>query len=147
MAENTDKLLARADAALAEARRLFDINEEWQRRTSDRLLGIFSRFSAIRASEGKSHYPRKSIEQPLPSASLTNLAEAERDITLGEQHLARQEAVVVELGRDHHHDPHQAKEILATMRQSQIIHLELARILRELDDLRSMYPRSVDGEA
>lgn len=65
---------------------------------------------------------------------LQHLAQAERHIVLGEEHLTIQEALIADLERDGH-DTEGAKEVLATMLQSQAIHVEARdRILRELND-------------
>ena len=65
---------------------------------------------------------------------LQHLAQAERHIVLGEEHLTIQEALIADLERDGH-DTEGAKEVLATMLQSQAVHVETRdRILRELND-------------
>ncbi|SFH81178.1 hypothetical protein [Bradyrhizobium sp. Gha] len=61
-----------------------------------------------------------------------HLAMAERHVALGEDHLARQEALVAELDRDGH-DTADALAILATMRETQRLHLQdRDRLLAEL---------------
>ncbi|MBB4261442.1 MULTISPECIES: hypothetical protein [unclassified Bradyrhizobium] len=66
---------------------------------------------------------------------LRHLAEAERHVADGERHIARQEELINELRRDGH-DLETASEVLATMQQSQVLHLEHRdRILREIDEL------------
>lgn len=68
---------------------------------------------------------------------LQHLAQAERHIALGDQHLARQEALIAELDCNGH-DTDGAKQVLATMRQSQALHVDARdRILGELNDLGS----------
>jgi hypothetical protein len=65
---------------------------------------------------------------------LQHLAQAERHIVLGEEHLTIQEALIADLEREGH-DTEGAKEVLATMLQSQAVHVETRdRILRELND-------------
>ena len=63
---------------------------------------------------------------------LEHLAMAERHVTEGEVHLSRQRALVAELDRDGH-DTADARAILATMLETQRLHVEdRDRILKEL---------------
>lgn len=71
---------------------------------------------------------------------LQSLAQAEKHVALGEKHITRQESLIAELDRDGH-DTNGARDVLATLLQSQAIHLESrARILRELSDLGPIQP-------
>jgi hypothetical protein len=68
------------------------------------------------------------------AALLRHLAEAKRHVAQGERHLVRQKELIAEL-RLHGHDVSGANDVLATMQQSQLLHLEaLDRIMRELND-------------
>jgi len=61
-----------------------------------------------------------------------HLAQAERHASRGKQHLARQEEIIAELDRDGH-DTTEARKVLATLRQTQVLHeQEVERLLREL---------------
>lgn len=63
---------------------------------------------------------------------LQHLALAERHISQGETHLAKQEALISTLDRDGH-DTTEAWALLTTMRATQALHLEdRDRILAEL---------------
>ena len=63
---------------------------------------------------------------------LEHLAMAERHVTEGEIHLSRQRALVAELDRDGH-DTADARAILATMLETQRLHVEdRDRMLTEL---------------
>ncbi|UFW45380.1 MULTISPECIES: hypothetical protein [Bradyrhizobium] len=67
---------------------------------------------------------------------LRHLYEAERHVAEGERHLARQEELVAELHRDGH-DTQAANDILATMQQSQALHVQHRdHIIRELNESR-----------
>ena len=67
---------------------------------------------------------------------LQHLAQAEQHLVLGEGHLTSQQALIAELERDGH-DTEEAREVLATMLQSQAVHVQgRERIPRELDDCR-----------
>ncbi len=62
-----------------------------------------------------------------------HLAIAERHIAQGLTLLAKQEALIADLER-HHHDAKGANAVLATMRQTQSLHIDdRDRILRELE--------------
>ena len=52
-----------------------------------------------------------------------HLAEVERHVAQGERHLERQRALILELLRDGH-DATQALKLLATLEQSQRLHIE-----------------------
>jgi len=61
-----------------------------------------------------------------------HLAEAEAQVAKGLQHLAEQRAVIAELERDGH-DTKTARELFATLMQSQELHIEHRdRLKREL---------------
>ena len=63
---------------------------------------------------------------------LQHLVLAERHIAQGKAHLIRQETLVAELDRNGH-DTKEAEAILATLRQTQALHLQdRDRILSEL---------------
>jgi hypothetical protein len=62
-----------------------------------------------------------------------HLAIAERHIAQGEKLLAKQEELVAELNR-RNHDAESAKSVLATMRETQSLHIDdRDRILRQLE--------------
>jgi len=66
---------------------------------------------------------------------LRHLAQAERHISEGAGHLARQQELIDELTR-HKHDTRGAQMVLATMRETQGLHIEdRNRILAELANL------------
>ncbi|MHC4046747.1 hypothetical protein [Bradyrhizobium sp. 23AC] len=63
---------------------------------------------------------------------LEHLAIAERHVAEGERLIAKQEALISELER-HNHDVAGARAVLATMRETQSLHIDdRDRILREL---------------
>ena len=62
-----------------------------------------------------------------------HLAEAERHIAQGADHVIKQESLIAELDRDGH-DTTEAKKVLATLRETQALHVEgRDRILKELE--------------
>ena len=64
---------------------------------------------------------------------LKHLALAERHIAEGQERLFRQQELITELDRDGH-DTKGARMVLATMRDTQALHIQgRQRILRELD--------------
>ena len=65
---------------------------------------------------------------------LERLAQAEHHISVGELHMAKQQALIAELERDGH-DTTQPRDLLATFRQSQGLLIEGRNgILKELAD-------------
>ena len=63
---------------------------------------------------------------------LERIAETERHINLGEQHLARQRQIIAELERDGH-DASQARHLLRTFEDTQALHaVDLERLYFEL---------------
>ena len=66
---------------------------------------------------------------------LRHLAQTERHISEGAEYLARQQDLIDEMIR-HKHDTRGAETVLATMRETQSLHIEhWARILDELANL------------
>ena len=66
---------------------------------------------------------------------MNHLAQAEDHVALGERHLADQRALIAELTRDGH-DISQAKELLATFEQTQLLHVEdRDRLRKELEEV------------
>ena len=64
-----------------------------------------------------------------------HLAQAEEAVVLGEHHIARQRALIAELEQKSH-DTAQAKQLLATFEETQMLHLAgRDRVRRELDAL------------
>ena len=62
-----------------------------------------------------------------------HLAEAERDVALGQTHIERQFQIIAELERDGH-DATRARELLATFMAVQVEHkTHRDQLLRELD--------------
>jgi len=66
MTEDIDKLLARADAAIAEAKRLTRENEDQQQRAVVHLQLMFSSFLQFMASGRATHHPEEFQEQRPP---------------------------------------------------------------------------------
>jgi len=66
------------------------------------------------------------------STLLAHLAQAERHVSLGEAHIARQEALIIDLERDGH-DTKDAVGVLGTLRETQTQHvLNVERLMKEL---------------
>ena len=61
-----------------------------------------------------------------------HLAQAEDNVTLGEQHIAKQRALIEKLEGDGH-DTVKARELLAVFEETQVLHVaDRDRLLREL---------------
>ena len=65
---------------------------------------------------------------------LRNLAQAERHVARGNEHISRQESLIAEMDR-RGHDTVDARRLLDTLRKTQALHREdVGRLLRELEN-------------
>ena len=65
---------------------------------------------------------------------LRNLAQAERHVARGNEHISRQESLIAEMDR-RGHDTVDARRLLDTLRETQALHRQdVGRLLRELEN-------------
>ena len=65
---------------------------------------------------------------------LQHLAQAERHVARGNEHISRQETLIAKMDR-HGHDTVDARKLLDTLRKTQALHRQdVGRLLRELEN-------------